>query len=166
MRLPRRSTDWGARFLFLAGGFIALHWLVSLWLGMQQWRTQFNETMSVSLLLRYLASPVLALQLAAVGLMFLAFSRVGRSTRRAVVGAVGLAALLALWTPGGFAHDLGHCIIHDCSSRLWMMHLVRCIAIAGAACLGLAVAEVNAFGNRLGGFEMARSAIHPESRDG
>ena len=125
------------RLLLVGASLSAMQWLWRLSTGLNQWQSHFKEGMDAGTYQRYLLSPFVSLVLASLSSMTLGLFRLQGTPLRLVGIVCALSSFLALLTPFGFEHDMGHCVLEECSDRLGDIHLWRCLCVAGAAIVGV-----------------------------
>lgn len=122
-----------ARILPAAAFALLAYWTSRLVVGFTHLDAEFRTVMPASQWWRYMVSPFLPLTVANLSLLALALGPM----RTAVQHRLGMTALLACvaaaFVPGGFAHDMGHCVLGECSERLGYTHIIACAVAGGFA---------------------------------
>jgi hypothetical protein len=136
MKNRPRVLVFTGRLLLFGASLSAMQWIWRLSTGLNQWQSHFQEVMDAATYQRYLLSPFVPLVLAGLSSMTLGLFPLQRTPLRLVGIVCALSPLLALLTPFGFEHDMGHCVLEECSHRLGEIHLWRCLWVAGAATVG------------------------------
>lgn len=133
MNISRLALCNAARILPAAASALLACWTWRLVTGFTHLEAEFQTVMPASQWWRYMVSPFLPLTVASLSLLALALGPMRTAVQHRLAMTALLACVAAAFVPAGFAHDLGHCVLRECSERLGYAHLIACAEAGGFA---------------------------------